>query len=69
MEMNYDDMKKLMEILDNNDIPYEFNHTYSYEIQWDGSYVEYRSGHYLILFGKKIECDELDEEDEKWNRG
>lgn len=69
MDMSYEDMKDLMRILDNNNIPYEFGHHYGHEFLSNGDEVHYRNGHYIILFGKVIDCWEIDEEDDKWNRG
>lgn len=67
--IGYDEMKELMQILDNNNIPYEFGNYYNEELRSDGSYAEYIEGHYLTLFERTIDCWEIDDKDDKWNRG
>lgn len=69
MDMSYEDMKDLMRILDNNNIPYEYGNHYNQEYMSDGSYKEYIEGHYIKLFDKIIDCWEIDEADDRWNRG
>jgi hypothetical protein len=67
--MGYEDMKELMRILDNNNIDYEYGNYYGQELMSDGSYKEYINGHYIKLFGNTIDCWEIDDADDRWNRG
>lgn len=67
--MDYDEMKELMRLLDLADIPYEYGNHYNSEYLHDGTEVEYIDGHWLQFGDHKIDVWDIDEEDEKWNRG
>lgn len=67
--MSYDDMKELMRLLNNNNIDYEFGNYYNEERMSDGTYRKYIEGHYIVLFEHTIDCWEIDDKDDKWNRG
>lgn len=67
--MNYDDMKELMRLLDLADIPYEFGNHYNTEYLHDGTTATYIDGHWIIVGDTEVEVWDIDDEDEKWNRG
>lgn len=67
--MSYDDMKDLMRILDNAGIDYEFGNNYGQELLSNGHYENYINGHYIKFFGQRIDVWEIDDADDKWNRG
>lgn len=66
--MSYEEMKELMAVLDKYNIPYEFGNNYG--VEWyEGEDHDFIRGHYLTIFGCEIETDEIDDKDERWNRG
>ena len=66
--MSYEEMKELMTVLDKYNIPYEFGNNYNTE-WYEGEEHEYICGHYLTIFGYDVDTDEIDEADDRWNRG
>lgn len=66
--MSYEEMKDLMRALDNLNVPYTFGNNYRTEYLSDGTSVEYICGHYLNI-NVELDAWDIDDEDDKWNRG
>lgn len=68
--MTYEEMKQLISMLDKFGIFYEFGNYYGKEYpNGDGYPEEYICGHWLKINQQIFETDEIDDEDDRWNRG